>query len=252
MKTKTKKYYGYLFAIALLLTTPFISTKYFGGHDTLYHIKLIKLLREKLINFDFSPIVSTIANDFGYGTYIFYPKLPHYIATLVNLIVNNEFISIKITHFIVIFLSGIFMFKLINLITNKKGIALLGSVFYMTMPYFISDNFIRDSLNECFIFLFMPIILMGLVSLIKGDKNNFYIYFILGYIGMVNSHLVLSVFFTLPLLIFIIVNINKIINKENIAEKEKKATSKKDVSIDKCREKKKPTQKQDEKNASQD
>lgn len=218
MKKQINIYYTIIFFISILLVFPLISKNYFIGHDTYYHLMNIEVIRKMILQLDFSKVVPAIGFDVGYGSGIFYPKLPHYCAAIIQLFTTNKFFGIKLSHFIVVFLSGIFMFKLLRLITNNNNTSLIGSIFYITMPYFLEDNFVRDAFNETFIFIFMPIILIGLISLLKQDRKNFYIYFIIGYVGMVNSHLVCSIFFTIALILFILVNIKKVIKKENIKE----------------------------------
>lgn len=215
-KEQTGIYYTIIFFIAVVLVFPLISGNYFAGHDTYYHLINIEVLKKMILHLNFSKVVPVIGFDTGYGAGIFYPQLPHYCAAIFQLFTTNNFFGIKVTHFIAILLSGIFMFKLVKLLTNNNKNALLGSIFYMTMPYLLDDSFIRDSLNESFIFIFMPMVLIGLISLLKQDRKRFYIYFIIGYVGLVNSHLVCSVFFTITLLLFVLVNINKFITKENI------------------------------------
>lgn len=217
-KEQTGIYYTIIFFIAIVLVFPLISGNYFSGHDTYYHLVNIEALRKMILHLNFSKVVPVIGFDAGYGAGIFYPQLPHYCAAIFQLFTTNSFFGIKVTHFMVILLSGIFMFKLVKVITDNNKSALLGSIFYMTMPYFLDDVFFRDALNETFIFIFMPMVLMGLISLLKQDRKRFYIYFIIGYVGLVNSHLVCSVFFTITLLLFVLVNIKKFITKENIKD----------------------------------
>jgi len=84
------------------------------------------------------------------------------------------------------------------------------------MPYLVNDIFIRDAFNEIFIFIFMPMISNGIVNLIKNKPLSFYLYFVVGYIGIVNSHLVLSIYFTFLLIIIILLNIKKLLTKDNL------------------------------------
>lgn len=214
------KNYFFLFIIVLIISAPLISKNYLLGHDTLYHISNIDAITEMLREFNFTKITPVIADGFGYGGSIFYPKLPHYFTAVINLFVGHFNVSViyslKISHIIASFLSAIFMYKLLNLLFKNKQISLLGSVFYITMPYFLNDIYVRGAYNESFIFIFMPIILIGLLNLLNGDIKKFYLNFIIGYIGMINSHLVLSVYFTIPILVYLLVNIKKILIKGRI------------------------------------
>ena len=214
--------YIYIFLIALILVMPLISKKYLYGHDVLYHISNIETIKNDLLNFNFSPISSFIANNFGYGGAIFYPKLPHVFSAIISIPLSivgmSGIYAMKISQIIVVFLSAIFMYRLLLSMLKDKNIALLGSIFYITMPYFMTNIYVRSSFNETFVFLFIPIIFQGLVYLFKNEYNKFYLYFILGYLGMMNSHLVLSVYFTILIGIILLVNIKTTLKKEYLTK----------------------------------
>ena len=132
--------YYYIIFIAMFILMPLISKNTVIGHDSLYHITNIDALTKELENFQISKISSIIANGLGYGGAIFYPKLPHYIAALINLVVSNlgynSFYSLNISYCIIVILSGIFMYWLLKLIFENKKVAFLGSGIYMSMTYF--------------------------------------------------------------------------------------------------------------------
>ena len=212
--------YYYIIFIAMFILMPLISKNTVIGHDSLYHITNIDALTKELENFQISKISSIIANGLGYGGAIFYPKLPHYIASLINLVVSNlgynSFYSLNISYCIIVILSGIFMYWLLKLIFENKKVAFLGSGIYMSMPYFTNEIYVRGAFNESFLYIFMPLVFIGLIYLLKGNIKKFYIYFIIGYLGMVNSHLVLSVYFTMFVLIYIVFNIKRYFTRKNI------------------------------------
>ena len=207
------KEYFILFFVNLFLFVPLISKRFAYGHDTMYHIAQIDSLTKAFTSFNFTKISSAIANGLGYGSSIFYPKLPHYICTLLNILTGklNVIYSINLYFIIISFITGIMMYKLIKLITDNKYASLLGSIFYITMPYYISEIYVRCAINEFLILLFIPMIFIGIINLLKDNKKKFYIYFTIGYIGFINSHLVLCVYFTIFLLVFLLINIKKVL-----------------------------------------
>ena len=209
------KEYGFIFFANLLFFMPLISKKFFYGHDIMYHLAQVEGLSKTLLSGNFTKISSVIVKGFGYGASIFYPKLPHYVCSIINIITGkfSAFYSINIYFVMTSFIACIMMYKLIKLITDNKTSALLGSIFYLTMPYYISDTYVRGALNEFTIVVFMPMILIGLINLLKDNKKQFYIYFTIGYIGFLNSHLVLCVYFTIFVLVFMLFNIKKYIKK---------------------------------------
>lgn len=212
--TKYKK----IIFIGLFICVPLISKKFILGHDSLYHFSNIEALVTAIKDFNFTQITPLIANNFGYGSAIFYPKLPHYFLTIFSLGLGIFGFGIKtaisLGNILTIILSGIFMFKLLDMLFHNKKVSLVGSSVYITMPYFISDIFVRSALNESFLYIFMPLVLIGLIYLYQNNIKKFYLYFIIGYVGMMGSHLVLSVYFTILVCIVILINLKKIFIKD--------------------------------------
>ena len=209
--------YVILFVVVALIMTPFIISKnYIIGNDTEFHISNIYSIYTNLLQGNISKILPIIAHGFGYGTGIFYPRLAHICAGILTFIFNgNIILALKVTHFAVYFLSGIMMYKLVYKVFSNKYCAIISSIFYITFPYSITEVFVRDALAESFMFIFIPMILLGLYELFYGNKKAFYIWFIIGYVGMLNSHLVLSVYFTALVSVYLLLNIKKIFKKEN-------------------------------------
>lgn len=218
-KIKSKKEYVIIFIVTILIMIPFISKNYLYGDDTKFHISNIYARYVKLSQFDFSfqKVLPLIARDFGYGVGIFYPGLAHFITSIIAFALKGRIIStLKLVHFSVYFISAIMMYKLVNTIFKNKFVATISAIFYITFPYSITEVFIRDALAESFIYMFMPMIILGLYHLFYGERKYFYLYFIIGYVGIINSHLVLAVYFTALITIYLLLNIKKVFRKENL------------------------------------
>ena len=226
MKNIMKKFYNnvitnpyvILFCVIFLIMIPYIfSNKYIDGNDSNFHISNIFSIYTGMKQGVVSNVLPVIAHNFGYATRIFYPRLAHFSAALVTLIINGNVIcGLKIIHFMAFFLSAVMMYKLVNKLFNHKLSAIISAIFYLSFPYMITETFVRDSIAESFIFIFVPMILLGLYELFHGDKKYFYLWFILGYVGLINSHLVLAVYFTAFAFIYLLLNIKKVFDKENL------------------------------------
>ena len=121
-----------------------------------------------------------------------------------------------ILHFLIFFTSGITMYWLGKEVfkDDKKG--LFAALFYITYNYFFVDVIVRDALNESFMFVFMPLVFLGLYYLFNNhDVKRFYLFFVIGYIGLMYSHLVMSVWFTIFLLLFLLFYVKEIFKKKN-------------------------------------
>ena len=209
-----------IFIFSVLLIWPTFDGKFHIGDDQIFHMANIEAFSKDLPLSIFSKILPDFANGFGFGVGIFYPPLPHIVGAFIY-----KFISIfgmglitteTILHFLVFFVSGVTMYFLGKEIfkDNKKG--LVASLFYITYNYFFVDVIVRDALNESFMFIFMPLVFLGLYHLFNNhDVKKFYIFFVVGYVGLMYSHLVMSVYFTVFLIVFLLFYIKDIFKKKN-------------------------------------
>ena len=199
---KTLMYICFIVLAALITMLPMFLSDYTNGHDTKFHVANIESITEqfKSGNMNFK-ILGNMGSDFGYGTGLFYPPLPHVSAALINLVTNNTLISVKIVYFIGLLISGLTMFFLSKKLSNSNEIGLISAIIYMVFPYHISNIYIRDAQNESILFAFLPLIINGLYELFKNKNNKkFYILFISGYILSMLSHLTMMVYFTVIIL----------------------------------------------------
>ena len=196
---KDIKFLGVIILVGIITMLPMFLSSYKSSHDTKFHLANIVSLTEQIENNFFFPskIVSNIGNDFGYGTALFYSPLAHYPTAYLNVIINNPTISLKIVHFLGLILSGVTMYLLAKTVSKNRFLGLLSAIIYMLFPYHLSDIYIRDSLDENFLFVFLPLIFLGLYELLNNNYKKFYIYFIIGYVGGIFSHLIIMCYLTI-------------------------------------------------------
>ena len=172
------KYIIIILIFSLFLFSPLLFN-YIYGDDSTFHAANI-LIRGSSIFSIFSKIVPEIGNNLGYGIGIFYPVLPHALGGLILNIISifglGEYAALKIVKFLVIFLSGITMYLLASKLFKNKNYGLMSSIFYISSSYFFVDMYSRDALNESFVFIFMPLIFLGIYYLFnEHDKTKFYL-----------------------------------------------------------------------------
>lgn len=203
---KNLKYLGLIFLVTIITMLPMFTSSYKSSHDTKFHLINIEKLTDQIKEDFFFPsnVVGYIGNDLGYGTDIFYPPLGHYMTAYINIIFDNPTISIRITHFLGLFFSGVTMFFLSKRLSKNNWIGLLSAVIYMLFPYHLSDIYIRDALGESLIFVFIPLVFLGLYELFNNNTKRFYPLFIVGYVGGMLSHLTMMTYLTVLILIFLI------------------------------------------------
>lgn len=208
----------YLFCIvfySILLFFPLI-TQYINGDDTIFHIINIDIYSRISL---FDKIFPMYANNFGWGIGIFYPGLPHIFAAIILKIIRifgfGTIMAIKIEKLLITILSGITMYFLTFKVYKSKEKGLIGGVLYLSSSYYFVDIFMRDALNESIIFITTPLIFLGLYYLFnESNIKYFYICFVSGYTIAIYSHLLVTMWFTIILLFFLIFYIKKIFKKE--------------------------------------
>jgi len=108
----------------------------------------------------FPVIMSSFCNGFGYSWNIFYSPLTAYVPLIFRIIGMNFTNCIKIFMFLVVFLSGYFMYKFVKKVTRKNNVAILAAVLYILLPYRITDMYIRNALAELASFVFLPLVFL--------------------------------------------------------------------------------------------
>lgn len=218
---KHKKEYIFLTCFCLLCLLPFFLSEAKFGHDIGFHLKNIELF-SKYLSWDFLKqgflILPDTANNLGYGIGIFYPGLPHLLGAVIykitSLFTSDVIVSVYVLYFFIVTFSSFILYQLGMKLHNNTKIAVLCSCIYITMPYVFGNLFVRGALNEIFILLFMPMLILGLLCLFDNEVKKFYFYFVIGVTGMVFSHLVMTLYAFFLMIPFVIIYFKKIIQEK--------------------------------------
>lgn len=216
---KIPKYVYILLFISFILFIPALINQGIHGDDATFHIVNIMAMNENSSFFELPTRIRPLtANNFGYGSGIFYPQLIHmiilYIWKIFQIVNVPLSACIILFMFIFTFITSIFMRKLLYKYTSNSVVSTLGSIFYITYPYFIADIYRRSAYGEIISFLALPMIFLAIYNLLNEDnKIKFYIYFVLGFYLLFASHLISSIYVTLFTGIFILCHGKKIFKK---------------------------------------
>lgn len=197
---------------------------YIKGHDTDFHLSNITAIVDMLSwdNLTVQEPLKYVGNNFGYGTRFFYPPLPHLTAAYITKIltvfnIDNVAIGMRITQWLTLFASGITFYLLSIKLFKSKKISMLLSLFYMTAPYHLAEIFVRDAFSEMFIPIAIPLIILGLLYLVEKNYKLLFTCFISGYTIAIYSHLAMTIYFTLIILVtFFIIYFKQIFTKKHI------------------------------------
>ena len=171
------------FFFSIILIIPMMITKEIGGHDILYHFSAINALdiayhKGKF----FSRIYELTCQDYGYPSGIFYSMIPSGITVIIkNLFHIPAIFAIYIVLILVLFLSELFVYILLNYIFENKNLNLILSITYICFPYILSNIYIRFAYTEMFMTFLIPMIAIALYNLVeKQNYKVFSIYFVIG------------------------------------------------------------------------
>lgn len=206
----SKKEYIILFFITIIICMPFfISTQCIENIDTNNINALYTRMRNGGTCFD--NVLPILNNNLGYGLGNFCPQLSNIIpAVLMYMLNGNIALAIKIIHFIVFYISAVMMFKLVKRVKNNKSVALATSVFYIILPYIVTDMIKNYNISKIFSLMFMPIIFYGLYELLYGSKRKFFVWFVIGYIGLIYTNLTFTLYFTFFVFLYLVSHIKKV------------------------------------------
>lgn len=214
-KLKDKKIICYIIIliIAVLMCKPLFQKGISVGHDGEFHMSRVIGTLEQLKNGESLFVVARFSNGMGFGWNLFYPPISTVTTLIFELLTNNIVIAMKCFIFCTIIFSGIFMFSLVNTITENKCMAVLASALYMTSPYRLLNVYTRLAVGEMLSFVFIPIILRGVYLIFKGETNKSYLY-VLGTIGLILSHNISTMLTCILGASYVLMNIKKLKDKE--------------------------------------
>jgi len=169
-------------------------------------------------------IMSNFCNGFGYSWNLFYSPLTAYLPLIFKTLGVSFATCIKLFMFLVVFLSGYFMYLFVKKLTKNNNIAIIASILYILAPYRITDMYIRNALAELTSFIFLPLVFLGLYNLFNLLEENkdykrsrqIYIPLITGAVGLMLTHTVITMYTAIFALIYVLINIKKLKDKRNL------------------------------------
>jgi len=179
----------FFFIYSFFLISPFLygSTGVIMAHDYPFHHNIVYQLGLAFDGGQFpARIMPGMAAGWGLGTGIFYPPLSHFTAYLINLLpffnINTAIIAV---YFLGYFFSGFAFYKMMKFLGRTESAAAVGGLLYMSLPYHIINATYRGAYGEAFCFMFLPLVLMGVVKLVREQKI---LLLVLSFSGLVLSH----------------------------------------------------------------
>lgn len=207
------KFHILIFAVCLFISARFMKSSIMFTHDGYVHFLRVMCTCQEYEAGNYNPIIlSRMCSGFGYAANLFYNPLCTYIPCLFSFFTNSYVDGIKIFMCLNIFLAAEFMFIFLKNVSKKDSLATLGAIIYVLSPYYLSDFFIRGAVGEIIGLTFLPLLFLGLYSLINGDERKHY-FIIIATVGIALSHNITLFYSAIFSIIFMVLNIRKILSK---------------------------------------
>lgn len=185
-------------------------------HDTLFHLSRIEGYAQALKKWDFFPIMYQHKNmGYGYPIPLFYPEIFLLIPSILYNLNFPLIISYKIALFLATFFSSLSIMFAINRLSTDKYSPYLASILYIFNNYRISDAYVRSALGEIYAFIFLPLLFVGIYEFFYKDFNHIH-YLIIGFCGLLLSHLISFYMAIILFILFLFLNIKKMTKKAMI------------------------------------
>ena len=208
-KFKNLRYIFIILLVAIFVSIPLCwKNFYYYYDDGIQHIARAFLTKEAITSGQSSVILGSLENGFGYSWDLFYGPLSSLSIAIVGIIFKNIVVGYKIVLFLGMFLSGISMYCLTKKITADKNVGLLAGILYMTMPYHLTDMYLRGSVGEFLSFIFIPLVFLGLYNLFHEEKRDWLL--TIGAVGLILTHNLMTVICATMAFIYLAINLPKL------------------------------------------
>lgn len=223
---KNEKYYSVIIILiaSIFVCLPLMSKNIDMTYDDgIQHISRLmgtyQSLQEGQTN-----IMSNFCNGFGYSWNIFYSPLTAFLPLIFKILGLSFTVCIKLFMFLVVFLSGYFMYLCVKKITKNNNIAIITGMLYIFAPYRLTDMYIRNAIAELTSFTFLPLVFLGLYNIFEcsvGENGapcpiNKTLILAIGAIGLILTHTIIAIYTAIIALIYVFINIKKLKDKNII------------------------------------
>ncbi len=224
MKTKVKKYMTKeniiivaVIILSVLMSSLFVFDKIlYKGVDTEYHLSRIMGIVNSWKTGNIPAYIHTDTNGFGYAMGFFYGNISVLLPCLLYLVGTNLIVAYKIFIVVCGFGTAVSMYVCSKKISGSKYAGTISTVLYTTCSYRIITLVTKAFIGEVLSFIFIPIIILGLYELIFNDEKKWWI-LSLGFVGILNSNLVMTEIMIAISAVIVICNIKEIItNKKRL------------------------------------
>ncbi len=210
-KNKTFISYIILFVVTIIISIPLMNSNFdIKQGDGILHIsRLMGTYQALLEGQKFPNIMYNFCNGFGYCWNIFYSPLTAFLPLIFKIFIQSFSLCLKLFMICTIFISGITMYKFTKETTKSNKIGVISGILYITVPYKLTNMYLRVAIGELAAFIFFPLIFLGINNIINKVNRRDY-YFSIGVVGLIFTHNISTLIISVLGFIYLLLNIKKI------------------------------------------
>ncbi|MDD3417306.1 MAG: hypothetical protein PHY47_25495 [Lachnospiraceae bacterium] len=193
---ENKKSFLVLLGLIIFTSYPLFTDYLIYGHDLAVHLMRIEGLKDAILDKQFPAMIYPNSNN-GFGVLGFvYPNLFLLFSAGLRLCNVSMVTSYQSLLIMINIATAAVTYYSAKTITKSNDAALMACIIYMLSPYRLNDLYIRASLGEVIAMIFLPIVIAGIYHIFLGDKKKWYL-LVIGYSGVVQSHMLSCIFVTM-------------------------------------------------------
>ena len=204
--------YFLVICIGILFSLWIIRAGTIEGHDLLFHLSRIDGIKNAIVNGDFQGLIHVGLYGYGYANGLFYGNFLLYLPAIIHL-KYSTINSYKVLIILCSVLSAISMYWCCKGISKSNKAALLGSFLYSACSYRACDYIIRSAVGEIGAFIFLPLIILGFYYIVYDDYKKWF-WFSIGFVGLLQCHILSTVLIAVTVVILLFVNIDKLLKEK--------------------------------------
>ena len=205
-----------LFVLFILTSFPLFNTSILYGHDYSFHMYRVGSLAQELLRGNIpAKFLPGAYNGYGYIIDVLYSNLFMVPASVVHMLGAPLSFSYNFCLIYINALTIILAYYSFSKTFGEAKWGVLGSYLYTLSMYRLCDLYIRSDEGELFAMAFLPLAIYGFIRIYRSENRSFrdVLPLVLGITGIIQSHVLSTMFAAFFIFIFSIINLPKTLKK---------------------------------------
>ena len=213
-------------AVAAVASFGFLQSYVSGGHDSEFHIARIAAIAKGFANGEFPVrIYQYFANDYGYPLGVFYGDIFLYPSAILHMLGIPLWKSYAVYVIMLNVLTALISYYSFEKISGNGYTGFFVCVLYTLSLWRINDVYMRAAVGEYTAMAFLPLLALAFVKLIQTEDiggqeedigKKITLWLVVGYTGVIQSHMLTSIMITLFLIVVCIVYFKSVFVKTKV------------------------------------